>query len=152
MTFLSPDARRRLPAGIFALLVFHVAAAWAMMAFLHRDAQARLLAPDHYQVQVVTADDYRRLADPANRVVTLSDGTTLEKAPIWDEIVLPNYKPVCEGRYYVLVTTTGTAHYLSYVGPQFLMIGFFAACGLLASLWNLSAPPAHDAAAAPGDR
>ena len=137
MRFLTPATRRLIPFAIFAVLLINVASQWVMMAFVHRDAQYRLLAPEHYKVQVLTPADYHLLADPSNRDVVLSDGTTLHKAPVWDKIALPNYKPTDDGKFYVLVTTKGTAHLLSYVGPHFLIIGFIAACGLLASLWNL---------------
>jgi hypothetical protein len=70
------------------LLTFGVST-WIMLRFVHRDAQHRALDPQHYIVQVVTAADYRRLADPANREVPLSDGHTIYRAPIWDKDVLP---------------------------------------------------------------
>ncbi len=137
MKLLSPTHRRILPFAIFVTLFFHVFWLWAFARFLHRDAQSRSLAPEHYDVQVVTAADYRRLADPAVRVVKFDDGTTLEKAPVWERIVLPNFKPTDEGKFYVLVTTKGTAHFLSYVEPHYFMIAFFAACGIAACAWNL---------------
>lgn len=139
MRFLNPATRRLLPAVIFAILLIVVVASWVMVRFVHRDAQYRSLAPEHYNVEVLTAADYRCLADPSNRDVTLSDGRTIQKAPIWDEVVLPNYKPTADGRCYVRVTTKGTAHLLPYVSGKFFMFGFVAACGLLASLWNLKA-------------
>ena len=108
-----------------------------MLRFVHRDAQHRALDPQHYIVQVVTAADYRRLADPANREVRLSDGHTIHKAPIWDKVVLPNYKPTDDGRFYVLVTTKGTAHILPYVEGELIFFGVSLACGLFFSLWNL---------------
>jgi hypothetical protein len=137
MRFLNPATRRLIPAVVFAMLLANVVVCWSMMRFVHLDAQYRLLAPEHYKVQVVTAADYRRLADPSNRNVVLSDGTQIHKAPIWDEVVLPRYKLTDDGRSHVLVTTKGTAHCLPYVSGYFLIFGFLAACGLLASLWNL---------------
>jgi hypothetical protein len=108
-----------------------------MLRFVHRDAQYRSLDPQHYIVQVVTAADYGNLADPANREVRLSDGHTIQKEPIWDETVLPKYKPTDDGRFYVLVTTKGTAHMLPYVESEFIVFGFVAAWGLFFSIWNL---------------
>jgi hypothetical protein len=140
---LNAATRRVLPAAVFVTLLFELAAAWVIMRFVHRDAQYRLLAPDHYLVQVVTADDYRRLADPASRRVALSDGTTVEKAPVWNEIVLPNFKPTDDGRFWVLVTTKGSAHLLDYVEPNYVMFGLIAAGGLAVALWNLKLPDAR---------
>ncbi len=37
------------------------------------------------------------------------------------------------------MTTKGTGHLLSYIEPHYILIGFFAAAGLAASLWNLKA-------------
>jgi len=137
MRFLNPATRALLVPVIFVALLTVIFWSWVFMHFVHSEAQYRLLRPEHYNVQVVTAEDYRLLADPMNREVTLSDGTTLGKAPIWDDSVLPNYKPAGNGTHYVLVTTKGTAHFLPYVSPYFLLFGFFAACGLAVSLWNL---------------
>ena len=137
MRYLNPATRRFLVPVIFALLLGSIFWAWIFMRFLHYEGQYRSLAPEHYDVEVVTADDYRLLADPAYPEVTLSGGTTTRKEPIWYEVVLPKYRPVRNGTYYVLVTTKGTAHFLPYIGGHFFMFGFLAACGLLVSLWNL---------------
>lgn len=136
MRFLNPSTYRLLPSVILAMLLITVVLQWITMNVVHRDAQYRSLAPEYYLVEVLTPTDYRLLADPSNRDVVLSDGRRIEKAPVWDEIVLPNYKLTDDGKFYVRVTTKGTAHMLPYVGPHFLMLGFLAACGLLASLWN----------------
>jgi hypothetical protein len=137
MRLLSPSTRRLIPTAVFAVLLCVVVSRWIMLHFVLRHTQHRSLPPQYYLVQVVTAADYRRLADPANREVRLSDGTTIRKAPIWDEAVLPNYKATDDGQFYVLVTTKGTAHVLPCVDADFFPIAFIAACGLLISLWNL---------------
>jgi hypothetical protein len=137
MRFLNPATRILLVPVLFFLLLTCIFWSWVFMRFLHYEAQYRSLAPEHYNVDVVTAEDYRLLADPENREVTLSDGTTIRKAPIWDDVILPKYKPVRNGTHYVLVRTKGTAHFLPYVSGYFLMFGFLAACGLAVSLWNL---------------
>jgi DNA-directed RNA polymerase specialized sigma24 family protein len=137
MRLLNPSTRRLIPIAVFAVLLCVVASRWIMMHFVLRDAQYRSLDPQYYIVQVVPAADYRNLADPANREVRLSDGTTIRKAPIWDEVVLPNYRPTDDGQFYVRVTTKGTAHVLPYVDGDFLLFGFVTACGLLISVWNL---------------
>ena len=121
----------------FGAILLFITGQWVMMSLVLRESQNRSLAPEHYTLQIVTAEYYRRLADPANRQVELADGTKYIKAPIWDELVLPNYKPTDDGRFYVLVRTNGTAHYLPQVTQDFLLIGILAACGLAASIWNL---------------
>ena len=137
MRLLNSETRRLLPAAVFCVLLAFLVSFWIMLRFVHWDAQYRALDPRHYKIQVVTAADYVRLADPANRVVKLSDGPTIEKAPLWEEVVLRNYRPTDDGRFYVLVTTKGTAHILPYVEGDLVVFGFFAACGLFFSLWNL---------------
>ena len=99
--FSNPATRRLLPTVIFAILRSMVVASWGMMRFVLRDAQNRSLAPEHYNVEVLTTADYRRLADPSNRDVTLSDGRTIHKAPIWDQAVLPNYKSTADETCYL---------------------------------------------------
>jgi len=137
MKLLNPATRRLIPAVVFLVLLCSVVSSWIMMQFIYRDAQYRLMDPQHYIVQVVTAADYHNLANPANRKVCLSDGHTIHKAPIWDDVVLPKYKPTDDGRFYVLVTTKGTAHVFPYVAGDLFLFGIVAAWGLLISLWNL---------------
>jgi len=136
MSFSSPATRASLLLAIFATLLCHIVILGAFARFVHKQAQHRILMPEHYDVQVVTADDYRRLADPAVRKLTLEDGSTIEKARVWDDVVLPGYKPTRDGGHYVLVTTLGTAHLLGYLEPPLLLLGIFAACGVIASGWN----------------
>jgi hypothetical protein len=103
-----------------------------------RDGTESYPGSKYYDVQVVSAADYRRLADPAAPKVTLADGTTVEKAPAWYDLVLPGYKPTPNGDQYVLITTKGTGHVLSYLEPILMLLGTLAACGLGLSVWNLS--------------
>jgi hypothetical protein len=141
MKSFNASNRRFLLVAIFLLLLSSVWAAWGLMRFMHYRAQYRSLDPEHYQVQVLTAEDYRRLADPANRVVRLSDGSTIRKATSWDSVVLPKYKPANDGDFFVLVTTTGTAHILPYVRGYFGVFSFLAACGVAVGVWNILSPP-----------
>ena len=136
MKLLNPATRRLIPAAVFCVLLMAVLGCWHSLQFVHWDAQYRSMDPQHYIVEVVTATDYHNLADPANREVKLSNGHTIQKAPIWEETILPKYKPTDDGRFYVLVTTKGTAHVLPYVSGYLFMFGFFAVCGLVLSLWN----------------
>ncbi len=137
MKFSNPATRGMLLFAIFILLLTHIVWSWISVRFLHADSQNRILAAAYYDVQVVTGEEYQRLSDPAIRETTLSDGTTVVKAPIWDEVVLPGYKRAAHQDYYVLVTTRGTAHVLSYIEHYLLLFGSLAVCGLIASFWNL---------------
>jgi len=95
------------------------------MRFWHYDSQYRLLNPEHYNVEVITEEDHKQLANPGNRTVTLSNGTTLTKGDIWDSRVLPNYKSVNNDSQHVLVTVRGTAPFMDEwyvnVGPIFII-------------------------------
>ena len=82
------------------------------MQFLHYDSQYRLLNPQHYNVDVITQEDYKQLSNSENRSVKLSSGNTLTKAEVWDSLVLPKYKSVNNGSQYVLVTLRGTAPFM----------------------------------------
>lgn len=79
------------------------------------DAQNRILAAQYYEVQVVTGEEYRRLSDPAIRETTLSDGRTVIKTALLEKVVLPGFKRAAHQDFYMLVTTKGTAHVLSYL-------------------------------------
>jgi len=102
--------------------------------FLHYDSQYRLLNPQHYNVEVITQEDYKQLSNPENRSVNLSNGTIKTKADIWDSHVLPKYKSVNNGSQYVLVTVRGTAPFIQqwYSGmlPIFAVCVFALFCGI----------------------
>jgi len=103
--------------GIGGLLLFFLCILWiaintVFIQFLHYDSQYRLLNPQHYNVDVITQEDYKQLSNPENRSVKLSSGNTLTKAEIWDSHVLPKYKSVNNGSQYVLVTLRGTAPFI----------------------------------------
>ncbi len=138
MKFANPATRAMLLLVTFFLLLLHIGLSWGFARFGLATAQNRTLDPKYYDVQVVSAADYRRLADPAAPKVTLADGTTVEKAPAWHDLVLPGYKPTPNGEQYVLITTKGTGHVLSYLEPILMLLGTLAACGLGLSVWNLS--------------
>jgi hypothetical protein len=134
--FSGPLTRSTILSAIFIMLFLQVVCSWAFLRFVHARAQYRSLAPELYDVEVLTVDDYRRLSDPAQREVKLSDGRTVIKAAIWDKLMPQKYKATGDGNHYVLVTTKGTAHVLGYVEPYFILFGFAAICGVLAGLWN----------------
>ena len=102
--------------------------------FLHYDSQYRLLNPKHYNVDVITQEDYKQLSNSENRSVKLSSGNTLIKAEVWDSLVLPKYKSVNNGTQYVLVTLRGTAPFMrqwySGVLPIFVVCIFGLFCGI----------------------
>lgn len=121
----------------FVVILTQILWSWVFLRFVHAEAQSRPLMPQYYDVQVVSADEYGRLADRSVPTVTLADGTTYEKAPAWYEVVLPAYKATPDHKTYVLVTTYGTGHVLSYVEPTLFAMGLLACLGLGLSLWNL---------------
>lgn len=105
--------RNNIPLVCFcALTAMWIISNTVFMRFVHYDSQYRLLNPEHYNVEVITEEDHKQLSNPENRTVTLSSGTTLTKAEIWDSHVLPNYKSVNNGSQYVLVTLRGTAPFM----------------------------------------
>jgi hypothetical protein len=136
MKVFNRATRNMLPAVIFLLLLGHSLGSWILIRYMLHDAQSRILKPEHYDVQVVTAEEYGDLADPAVRIVTLADGSTISKAAAWDDIVPAGYKPT-PTKQYVLVTTKGTAHVIGYLERYLVMISFLAGCGFLASFWSL---------------
>jgi hypothetical protein len=77
--------------------------------FVHYDSQYRLLSPEHYNIDVITQEDYTQLSDQENRPVKLSSGKTLTK---WDPLMPSKYKSVNNGSQYVLVTLRGTAPFV----------------------------------------
>jgi hypothetical protein len=102
------------------------------MQFLHYDAQNHLLNPQHYDVDVITQEDYKQISNPENKSVELSNGKRyVAKAEGWEANILPKYKPVNNGSQYVLVTLRGTAPFMTqwYSGviPIFIvcMVGLF---------------------------
>jgi hypothetical protein len=56
------------------------------------------------------------------------------KAPAWQTMAVPKFKPVQSGKYYVLVTTTGTAHLLGRWQADFVPILVIALLGLAVCL------------------
>lgn len=95
-------------------IIICVVSETVFMQFVHYDSQYRLLDPKHYNVKVVSQEDYTRLSNPKNRTVKLSNGTSMTKGEIWDSRVLPKYKSVNDGEQYVLVTLRGTAPFVYY--------------------------------------
>ena len=83
------------------------------MRFLHYDSQYRVLNPAHYNVDVITQDDYQKLTDSEDQSVSLSNGKIVSgRTEAWYSDVLPKYKPVNDSSSYVLVTVRGTAPFI----------------------------------------
>ena len=83
------------------------------MRFLHYDSQYRVLNPAHYNVDVITQDDYQKLTDSEGQSISLSNGKIVSgRTEAWYSDVLPKYKPVNDSSSYVLVTVRGTAPFI----------------------------------------
>ena len=134
----NPVTRSTMLFAVFAVILLHIFWSWVFARYVHADAQYRTLRPEYYDVQVVTNAEYLQLADRTVPKVTLSNGSTMEKSLAWYDVVLPGYKPAPDGEHYVLVTTYGTAHVLSYLDPLLILLGCFSACGVAISLWNMT--------------
>ena len=105
------------------------------MQFLYYDSQYRSVNPQHYNVRVITQEDYKQLSNPENRSVKLSTGKTVTgRTQAWYSDVLPKYKSVNDGSQYVLVTLRGTAPFMhqwySGVLPIFVVCVFALFCGI----------------------
>ncbi len=101
--------------SLFVICLINIFTSWIFVRFLHYHSQYRILNPNDYNVQILTEDDYRKLSEPSNQEVTLSDGTLVSgRTEIWYSKVLPNYKVVKESGQYVLVTIKGTAPFVQY--------------------------------------
>lgn len=122
----------------FVVILLHIFWSWVFARYVHADAQYRTLRPEYYDVQVVSTEEYHRLSDRSVPRVALSNGSIMEKSAAWYDVVLPGYKLAPDGEHYVLVTTYGTGHVLSYLEPFYILLGSFAACGVGLSLWNMT--------------
>jgi len=98
--------------ALLATCLIMIFTTWIFFRFVHYHSQYRLLNPNDYNVQILTEDDYRKLSDPANQEVTLSDGTLYGNTELWYSKVLPKYKFIKESGQYVLVTIKGTAPFV----------------------------------------
>ena len=112
------------------MCIIWIAVSTVFMRFVHYDSQYRLLNPEHYNVDVITQEDYQQLANPENRSVELTNGRTLKKSDMWDSHVLPKYKPVDEDSRYVLVTLRGTAPFMQQWYSDVLPIAAVCVIGL----------------------
>ncbi len=110
---------------------------WYMFRYRLYDSQNLVLNPQHYQATILTADEFAQLADPNTRTVVLAAGeVTLSKPDLadWERHNLPAYQSVYDGRYYLKLTTKGTAHILPYFWSFFPQIFFFGLAAFLVLL------------------
>lgn len=124
----------RLPWAIFLVIVLMTGWDAVFMRFIHYHAQNRVLRPDDYDIQVVTAEDYRSLSDSSETSVHLSDGTVLTKAVAWDSTM---FKPVRGGALHAKVTTKGTAHIFNQVLPKTILVLVLGIVGMILT-WPLA--------------
>jgi hypothetical protein len=128
MNLSKAQFRACLPWAIFLVILLMVAWDAVFMRFVLYHSQNRNLRPGDYDVQVVTAEDYRSFSDPSQTTVRLSDDSVLTKGVAWDS---SRFKPVQDGTMFVKVTTKGTAHILDYTLPKLLLILFFGLVGMI---------------------
>jgi hypothetical protein len=103
--------------GCLLALVLLLFWQWFFMRFWLYHSQNRNLNPADYEVRVLTAEEYEHLIDPNVQQVRVANGsqTMIKTAnPDWEAKAKSRYKPVYNGKYYVEVTTKGTAHALGY--------------------------------------
>jgi len=117
----------------FAVLIIQLGITWCFVRYVHYDRQNHIMEPEYYDCEILSADEFAVISDPANRVVRLPDGGQMTKSEVWETIVLPNYKPIRDGNYWVLVTTKGTGHLLWRWQTDMLPILMVALLGFLAS-------------------
>jgi len=126
---------------------------WFFNQFWLYDSQNRNLQPQHYEAEVLTKEEFMRLSDPEVATITLDDGNrqfTEAPADDWEKANIPKFKSVYDGRYFVRVTTKGTAHTLRDWYPTFVIAVCFnlmILAALLVYLHNLSP---RSSAAEPG--
>lgn len=103
--------------GCLLALVISLFWRWASMQFWLYHSQNRNLNPADYKAMVLTPNEYEQLINPDVREVRIGNGSiTMIKAgdQDWEEKAKSRYKSVYNGKYYVEVTTKGTAHLLDY--------------------------------------
>ena len=88
---------------------------WVFIRFWLYRSQNRNLNPADYKARVLTAEEYKQLINADVREVRIGNGSqTIIKGedPDWETKAKSRYKSVYNGKYYVEVTTKGTAHIL----------------------------------------
>lgn len=107
---------------------------WVFTRFWLYHSQNRNLGPEDYEVRVLTSSEYEQLVNPDVRQVDVANGSqTMIKADDldWEAKAKSRYKAVYNGKYYVEVTTKGTAHALAYWYGTFVPAAIFSLGALL---------------------
>ena len=113
---------------------------WFFNQFWLYDSQNRNLQPQHYEAEVLTKEEFRRLSDPEVATITLDDGNrefTKAAGNDWEKANIPKFKSVYDGRYFVRITTKGTAHILRDWYSTFVIAVWFNLMILVAMLFYL---------------
>ncbi len=116
------------------ILVISLFWQWVFMRFWLYHSQNRVLNPADYEARVLTPSEYEQMLNPEVREVRIANGSqTIIKAEEqdWEAKVKPRYKSVHNGKYYVEVTTKGTAHALVHWYGTFAPVAIFSLGGLL---------------------
>jgi hypothetical protein len=120
------------------LVVINLFWAWIFVQFVHFHSQYTPLAPNDYLFELVTKEDLEKLSDPSVTDFTLADGRYGVKAPAWHELNMPQYYArSADGRWYVQVTTKGTAHFARRWTENILFVLMAALPAMVLSIWNL---------------
>jgi len=115
--------------GCLVALVLLLFWQWVFMRFWLYRSQNRNLSPADYEVRVLTPDEYEQLVNPDVRQVRVASGSEIMiKAgdPDWEAKAKSRCKSVYNGKYYVEVTTKGTAHALGYCYQIFVPAVIFS--------------------------
>lgn len=104
------------------------------MRYLHYHGQYNYLRPDDYIAEVLLPADYEKISNPDTRQVTLSSGTQRTLSDKGREYILPKYKSVDNGRYYVLTTIKGTAPFFMRWLGDFILVFTWSIMGLIAGI------------------
>jgi hypothetical protein len=139
--------------ALFVVIIAHLMIALYIitelffMRYIHYHGQYNCLRPDDYIAEVILPVDYEKISSPDVRQVTLSNGTQKMLSDKGREYILPKYKSVDNGRYYVLTTIKGTAPFVTRWLGDFIFVFTWSMVGLIAGVKvlrsNRSSPNWH---------
>jgi hypothetical protein len=120
--------------GCLVALVLLLFWQWVFTRFWLYHSQNRNLNPDDYDVLVLTSSEYEQFVNPEVRQVSFANASQrFVKAADrdWEDKAESRYKSVYDGKYYVEVTTKGTAHVLVHWYGSFVPAAVFSVAALL---------------------
>jgi hypothetical protein len=120
--------------GAHLIIASHMIIGLFFMRYLHYHSQYDYLRPDDYIAEVLLPADYEKISNPDIRQVTLSNGTQRTLSDKGREYILPKYKSVDNGRYYVLTTIKGTAPFFMRWLGDFIFVFTLSISGLIAGI------------------